>query len=198
MLSHLPTVLAILTILSPAVLTACGSSRSSPPDPAPSVAASPVPTNRIDGFDLIDTRRFPMADAGVQYRYQDSSGLQADVYIYRGDAPRHGADVMGALRAEVATFRETLPLGVRRGYYGTYSIASDTLLTVRVAGRDYALHRITMAMTRDGQAQDSYFYLAVVGGEYVKVRITQPPGKFPVARADAFVQAVLADVVRKT
>jgi hypothetical protein len=197
MRSHRAAVLATVMLLSPAFIAACGSSRSSPPDPAPSVASSPVPANRIDDFDLVDTHRFPVADAGVQYRYQDSSGRQADVYIYRGDAPRHGTDTTGALRAEVATFREALPLGVRRGYYTTYSIVSDSLITVRVAGRDYALHRITMAQTREGVARDSYFYLTVVGGEYVKVRITQPPGKFSVARADTFVRAVLEDAVRK-
>jgi hypothetical protein len=195
MRSRRPAVIA--TLLSPALIAGCGSSRPSVPTPAPTVAASPVPANRIEGFDLINTHRFPMADAGVSYRYRDSSGLQADVYIYRGDAGRHGADVMAALRAEVGSFREELPLGVKRGYYSAYSIVSDTLMTVRVAGRDYALHRITLAVTRDGQARDSYFYLAMVGGEYVKVRITQPAGKFPLTRADEFVQAVIADVVRK-
>jgi hypothetical protein len=156
-----------------------------------------VPSNQIGGFTLVNTHRYPTPDAGIQYRYRDSTGLEADVYVYRGDAPRHGADVNAALRAEVGNFRETLPLGVTRGYYGAYSIVSDTLLTVRVAERDHALHRISMGMTRAGEAQDSYFYLAVVGGEYVKVRITQPTGKFPLARADGFVTAVLEDLTRK-
>lgn len=162
---------------------------------APARAAL-VPAKRFGGFDLVDTRRYPTPEAGIQYRYQDSTGLQADVYIYRGDAARFGTDTMAALRSEVGTFRESLPLAQARGYFGAYSIESDTLLTVRVGERDRALHRIRMAMTREGRPQDSYFYLAVVRGELVKVRITQPRDRFPLARADAFVQALLADVGR--
>jgi hypothetical protein len=198
MRSRRPAVLVIAMLLYAMLIAGCGSRRSSPQEPAPTVAASPVPSSRIDGFDLINTHRFPTTEAGVQYRYEDSSDLQADVYIYEGHAARYGADVMAALRAEVGDFREGLPLGVRRGYYGAYSIVSDTLLTVRVAEHDYTLHRITLAVTRGGQSHDSYFYIAMVGREYVKVRITQPTGKFPLTRADAFVHAVLEDVARKT
>ena len=158
--------------------------------------AALVPTKRIGGYEHVDTQRYPTASAGTQYRYKDSTGHEADVYVYTGDIARFKGDDMAALKDEVAGFRELLPAGRERGYYSSYSIESDTLLTVRVGERDHPVHRIRMAMTRENRPQDSYFYLAVLGGHFVKVRITQPRDAFPLTRADAFVHAVLADLDR--
>jgi hypothetical protein len=159
-------------------------------------AAALVPAKHIGGYELVDTRQYPTAEAGTQYRFKDSAGHEVDVYVYTGDIARFKGDGMAALTHEVASFRKLLPLGRERGYYSSYSIESDTLLTVRVGERDHPVHRIRMAVTRENRPQDSYFYLAILGGHFVKIRITQPRDAFPLARADAFVHAVLTDLDR--
>ncbi|HEU5185699.1 MAG TPA: hypothetical protein VFU01_14090 [Gemmatimonadaceae bacterium] len=162
----------------------------------PVAAGSIIPPRRLGAFELVDTHVYPIASLGTQYRYRDSTGFQPDVYVYPGNLAEHGTDTLGALREEAREFVETLPHGRARGYYQSYRVLADTVLTVPLPRGDRVVHRITLAMKRDGADQDSYFYVTAIGREFVKVRVTQPRGTVPAARVDAFVQELLAGLGR--
>lgn len=163
----------------------------------PTVAAgSIIPPRRLGAVELIDTHTYPIANLGTQYRYRDSTGFQPDVYVYPGDLADHGTDTLGALRAEAREFVETLPHGQARGYYQSYKVLADTVLSIPLPTGDRVVHRITLAMRRDGADQDSYFYVTAIGREFVKVRVTQPRGTVPEARVEGFVQELLASLGR--
>jgi hypothetical protein len=163
----------------------------------PTVAAGAiVPPRRLGAFELVDTRTYPIASLGTQYRYGDSTGFQPDVYVYSGNLAKHGTDTLGALREEAREFVETLPHGQARGYYQSYKVLADTVLNVSLPTGDRVVHRISLAVRRDGADQDSYFYVTAIGSEFVKVRVTQPRGTVPTARVDAFVQELLASLQR--
>ena len=181
------------------VIAACARPPGTPARPAPAPASADaiaiqVPDS-IAGFAFARRHDYEDPALGVALRYVGAGGVEADVYLYPGpdfatDCP--AACAQAHLAAEVRDFEANIiPTMVERGYVQSASVAATQSLA-RPEGAVWQLgHRVTLAVTRDGGAQRSEFYLYYLPGYRVKLRATFADTPQHRAAIDAFARAAV-------
>ena len=174
---------AILS-LSLASLGACaahpGTGRSST---APSASAPTAIDANVLGFVLPTTVRsyrltesYPIEghpqDRG--FRYTDGSATRVSVFVYPADSAAAIAEPRKVVAQEGPLFSESLPIGVRRGWYDAYNIAFAHADSLDVAGQLVFGHVTAAPTKRAGRVNVEFQYLYLVGTRFVKVRASVP------------------------
>ena len=113
---------------------------------------------------------------GTNVRYIRQDGLYADVYVYPGVRVDESCDAACAVNAEADGFIASFPEFVRAGHYRTIELAGDERLQpdaddVWAAGR-----HLTLKPNKDGQIQDSHYFIWSFPGFMVKVRASYAAG----------------------
>jgi len=78
------------------------------------------------------------------------------------------------LQAEVAKFKEVVPLGLGRGWYDDYQIAFADPHNVAATGDSIPGYVVALVFARRAQRLASFFYIYAVHGMFVKIRLTVP------------------------
>ena len=151
---------------------------------------------QVLGFTLGDSTVFDDPEMGRGFRY-GGPGERFDVYIYptsRDGAPdtRPAEEI---LAEQTRLFFETLPEGIRQGWYEAFKPGSDEahdldLATGLVPGR-----MATVAFRSRGQVAVSSFYVFHVGGQLVKVRSTVPAERLGDSQGGAFVRKLVEEIL---
>jgi hypothetical protein len=152
----------------------------------------PIPDS-IGGFTLVDRHTFEDPALGSRLRYAGGDSMSADLFLYPGPAVGAPCDTGMALQAmadQIAGFREGFPTMIERHYVDEIAVASDDRLEPAAGARWCAGRHLTLDVIRDGTPQHSDYYLYVLSGYFVKVRITY---RFSDARL-ALEQAFVADL----
>ena len=190
---------------------ACGSTPRGPvgagqPSPAASSATArdtahgvsiSIPPSVAD-FRMASRRDYEDPALGVQLRYRGPQELIADVYVYPGPDFRTGCDSTCAARVfegELAQFQNDFPEMVRRRYFDSITVAATTPLAPG-PDRPWRLGRqLQLAVLREGKPARSDFSLFYLPGYRVKVRVTYEPTPERTHAIDAFVRALLPQLV---
>jgi len=79
------------------------------------------------------------------------------------------------LQVEIAGFKETLPLGVQRGWFDSYEVAFETPHPVAIAVADTIRgYAVAVAIGRGGARYVTLFYVYPLQGMLVTIRLTVP------------------------
>ena len=134
-----------------------------------------------------DSQVFRPTRLGRMYRY-GSGELQRDVFIY----PRTWPD----LPSQAKYFLDATEIERNRGKFTAYKVESDSAVVVNVTEREIVAHEVILSITGDRSgAERSYFAVADLPGEFVKVRITRPGVTGEIGREfmRAWLEAYLAE-----
>ncbi|HEX7243524.1 MAG TPA: hypothetical protein VF263_24780, partial [Longimicrobiaceae bacterium] len=173
-------VLALL--LAPASLVA--------QDAADTAGTSFRAPERIAGFTLGGTHRYPDPSQGVNLRYHGPGALTVDVYLYptpRSPECEPSCDSV-AVDEAVSGFPKLIPTLVERGYFDALRVDSDEPLSVGPEAGALRGRHLRMSGTQRGEPRTSHFYLFGGGSYLLKFRATYPPG----AAADSAVSALVS------
>lgn len=131
----------------------------------------------IGEFQRVDRHDFDDPALGSRLRYSGPDSMSADVFVYPAPpvgTPCDTAKAGSALAEQIAGFREGFPQMIERRYVDEIAVARDDRLQPAAGVRWCAGRHLTLNVIRDGIPQHSDFYLYVLSGYFVKVRITYP------------------------
>ena len=202
-LTALPLLLAAL---------ACGSAPRGPgsavqPSP-PSTSSSAAPDTArgvsigippgVAQFRFASRRDYEDPALGVQLRYRGPHELIADVYVYPGPDFGRGCDsacAAAAFERELAQFQGDFPEMVQRRYFDSIAVAASAPLPPG-PDRPWRLGRqLQLDVVREGKSARSDFSLFYLPGYRVKVRVTYEPTPERTQAIDAFMRALLPQLV---
>jgi len=111
----------------------------------------------------------------MAYHYQGRRITGLDVFVWptpvsSSDSARRDS----LLLLEVEKFKQTIPLGVQRGWYETYQIAFDAPHPVALASDSLRGYVVAFAFMRRREPFTSFFYIYAVHDMYLKIRLTVP------------------------
>lgn len=177
---------------------ACASGRPSPsPDPKTVPAISLTVPDSIDGFRFAEREAFDDPALGHRLRYVGPDSMYTDVFVYPGPVlgkPCDSSTAVTAVEAQIAGFRESFPAMIERHYVDSITITRDERVADQ-GGVPWCVGRhLTLGVIRDGTPQRSDYYLYVVSGYFVKVRITYPVTSGRVTLADGFIRALFTQL----
>ena len=147
----------------------------------------------IGGFRLADRDNYEDPALGSRLRYVGADSMSADLFLYPGPvvgAPCDTAMAVKAMADQIAGFREGFPTMIERHYVDEIAVARDDRLEPAAGVRWCAGRHLTLDVIRDGIPQHSDYYLYVLSGYFVKLRITY---RFTDARL-ALEQTFVADL----
>ncbi len=154
----------------------------------PALAQEPVFPAKAGGLARVGRTDFEARAPGLGFSVRYSDGIRkADVYIYDKRMALEDGDRAGseAERDQAASDIETL---VQRGNYEEAEILSRTTRPLR-----QTLFATARAKIVDhGVELDSFVYVTIRGGKFLKVRYSAPAQRGSEARADAFVSGIMA------
>ena len=131
---------------------------------------------------------------GTNVRYIREDGLYADVYVYPGVRVDETCDAVCAVNAEADGFIASFPEFVRAGHYRTVELASDEALRPDADDLWAAGRHVTLKANKNGQMQDSHYYIWSFPGFMLKVRVSYDAGDDGALRE---VQAFVPDLLTK-
>ncbi len=186
-----------LTLL---ILAACAGKRAPATGVAPAQPQIEITVpDSVGAFRMLRRIDYEEAELGVQLRYQGPDALIADVFVYPGpDLTREcpAPCAKERLASEIADFERDIPEIIRRGYVESATITATEPLVPEPGAPWHMGHHLILAVTRDGRAQRSDFYLYYVPGFRVKVRATFPENERHLLDLDDFVRAVVPAIGR--
>jgi hypothetical protein len=150
---------------------AAGASSLQAQGPAPFSVPFQVPLV-VNGARLKDSAF--VGDA-MAYRYEGRGITGLDEYVWPLEiAPADSAQPDSLLQVEVGKFKQTIPLGVERGWYDNFQIAFDALHPVALASDSLPGYVVALVFMRRREPFTSFFYIYAVQGMYLKIRLTVP------------------------
>jgi hypothetical protein len=176
------------------ILAAAQATATLPADSTPRRTGLAIP-RQVAGFELRGRKDSPDRNVGTTLTYIGGDSLRIDVFLYPGPgfdagcAETCAADVM---TREVTGFSADFPEMIKRGYFATIDVASDSVLMPPPAaawrlGRHVRL-RVTQATRAVDQSDYVLYYLPRVR---VKLRSTYRATPARVAALEAFAQAIV-------
>jgi hypothetical protein len=173
--------------------------RSVPPSTAPEGINLNVPPS-IGAFSLADRQVFDDPAFGTRLRYTGPDSMYADLYLYPGPTFASRCDQALAARAaeeQVSTLKESFPALIERRYFDSIAVARDESLQPDPAAPWCSGRHVTLNVVRDGAPQDSHFYLYVLSGYFVKVRLTYPSTEPRMALEREFISDLFTKLQRQ-
>ena len=165
-----------IAALVAAVAMPCGAARAQVADTTAGRRTGVRIPREVAGFMLRDRRDDPDPRMGVTLRYQGPDSLIADVFLYPGpgfDAACDSTCAAGVLAREVAGFRDDFPEMLRRGYYRTIEVTSDSALAPPAGAAWRVGRRVRLRVSQDKSDVDrSDYVLFYLPGYRVKIRAT--------------------------
>lgn len=167
--------------------TASASSEDQPPTPGQNERMQAHAPERVGGYSIADSIVFPDARLGTMYRYEGSTDMTPDVYVYPWTPDR-------SLDGEVAAFLSALQVRERQGRYLEHEVMHQELWSPdrRLEGREV----VVRLLTADQDRLHSHFYVLGVGESLLKVRVTGVEGEVPSEDVRAFVAELAEEGVR--
>lgn len=141
----------------------------------PSVLPFKIPP-RLLGLTLLDSA---IAGSALAFSYQGNNVTKLDVFVYAlppDDKSRSG--IHKALMKEVESFKQSLPIGVSRGWYDEYRVAVDKEDPVQVGQQVVPGHAVAMVFVEGGSEYVSLFCIHALRGMFIKIRLTVPAGQW--------------------
>lgn len=131
----------------------------------------------VYGFSLVDSTTF--SERGTGYRYQNASGVHADVYVYSVPQELLSASDSAQLLSESRTFVAALAYGIERGHYDAYDVPVNHTVNVETnTGASVTGRGVVMVFRRGKDTFVSFMHLFVIDGTYLKVRLTLPSAEW--------------------
>ena len=137
---------------------------------------------------------------GYRLRYVGPDSMYTDLYVYPGPAMATACDVAlasGAAEAEIAGFREAFSSMIERHYVDKIAVTRDDPLHPGLAVPWCVARHLTLEVVRQGRPEHSDFYLYVLSGYFVKVRMTYPFTDTRLALEQAFISDVFTRLTPK-
>ena len=124
----------------------------------------------VGGFQLSDSAALG-GELGSRFRYVDSAGRGADVYLYPVPGPGAESDSV-RLNQEASAFLLGLSAGTQADWYPEHQVVVDTLREVLTETGAVPFRLIVFLFSADGEPFVSLAHLFVVDGSFLKVRVT--------------------------
>jgi len=138
----------------------------------------------VGAMNRISKTDFSEAGLGFSVRYQGSNDSWADIYIYGDPQNLRSGSALSHARNELASALDAIDESVSRGSY-----ESADVLGRSEAGSFAKAH---LTLVRAGKTRDSYVFITVHKGNFVKIRLTSGDR----TNADRIAQRFLADYSR--
>ena len=111
----------------------------------------------------------------MAYRYQGKGITGLDEYVWPLEiTSADSAQLDSLLVVQVESFKQTIPLGVERGWYESFQMAFDAPHPVAVASDSIRGYVVAFVFLRRREPFASFFYIYAVQGMYLKIRLTVP------------------------
>jgi len=111
----------------------------------------------------------------MAYRYHGKGINGLDEYVWPLEiASADSVQLDSLLLMQVNSFKETLPLGVERGWYDNFQMAFDAPHPVALARDSVRGYVVAFVFSRGRQPFASFFYIYAIHGMYLKIRLTVP------------------------
>jgi hypothetical protein len=111
----------------------------------------------------------------MAYRYQGKGITGLDEYVWPLEiTSADSAQRDSLLVIQVESFKETIPLGVERGWYENFQVAFDAPHPVALASDSIRGYVVAFVFSRRREPFTSFFYIYAVQGMYLKIRLTVP------------------------
>ena len=110
----------------------------------------------------------------TMFRYSDGSATRVSVFFYLADSVAPAADARALVAQTGQSFLETLPIGVQRGWYDSYTTAFSDPDSVTVDGRLLLGNATAAATKKDGSVHVELQYVYLIGPRLLKVRASVP------------------------
>ncbi|SRR6266508_40135 len=120
----------------------------------------------------------------MTYRYEGRGITGLDEYVWPLEiSAADSAQRDSLLLVEIEKFKQTIPLGVERGWYETFQIAFDAPHPVALASDSLPGYVVAFVFMRRREPFTSFFYIYAVRGMYLKIRLTVPGKNWNTNRA---------------
>jgi hypothetical protein len=121
--------------------------------------------------------------------------MYADVFVYPGPTIGTPCDTVVATRAitdQIAGFRDGFPTMIERHYVDSIAVVDDRRLAPNPDVPWCVAEHLTLAVVREGTRQRSDYFLYVLSGYFVKIRITYSFTPNRLTLQEAFTNAVFS------
>jgi len=111
----------------------------------------------------------------MAYHYHGKGITGLDEYVWPLEiASADSLQLDSLLLVQVEGFKETIPLGVERGWYDNFQMAFDAPHPVALASDSARGYVVAFVFSRRREPFASFFYIYGVRGMYLKIRLTVP------------------------
>jgi len=115
-----------------------------------------------------------MVGEAVVLSYDGPNVAQLHVFVYAPLRDTSQASVRSALMDEVESFKQSLPVGLSRGWYDVYRFAFESEKSIRAGDVVVPGHAVAIAFARGESTFVSLVYVHAFRGMLIKTRLTIP------------------------
>jgi hypothetical protein len=162
----------LLVALCGTVVGCATRAAQAPPDAGVTVHGVRFPS-KVRAYDLKESNPIRGDPEGTMLRYSDGSATRVSVFFYLADStPAPDPRTLVAQTGE--SFLESLPIGVQRGWYDSYTTAFSDPDSVLVGDRLLVGNATAAATKKGGSMHVELQYVYLIGPRLVKVRASVP------------------------
>lgn len=147
------------------------------------------PPAQIPSFTMADSSRYEQREMGIRYAYRFADSTQhvaATAFVYPVPAERLARPAEQQVAEEARSFVASLNGGIEQGWYRTFTVVVDTARAWDAADGPRPGHLVAAVLRRDDGNLVSFMHLMVMGGQYVKTRLTLPAEEWRTSMAPNF------------
>lgn len=163
---------------------------------------SPVPRTRVSvnvpdtvgRFTFGGRRDYEDPRLGSSIRFNHPNGTYADVFVWGGTRVTETCDAVCAVNAEADGFIASFPEFIRAGHYRAVELTRDEPLRPGADALWAAGRHLTLKADKDGQMQESHYYVWSFPGFMLKVRASYPPSAEGLRQVEEFAAELLTKI----
>jgi hypothetical protein len=131
--------------------------------------------DRTGPFTLRDTTRYEQTALGIMYQYaHPTERAAASAYVYPVPAERLANPAEKQVAEEAAAFVAGFAVGIEKGWYSDVQLVVNEPHTFATADGPRPGHLVAAVFRREDGSHISFMHLVLLGGQYVKTRLTMP------------------------